>query len=55
MNPFQALNGNSDRSQQHHEEHHHDDSTNANNSASSEDGYNWGKYGQKQVKGSEHL
>ncbi|KAI7757263.1 hypothetical protein M8C21_032254 [Ambrosia artemisiifolia] len=63
MNPFQALNGNSDRSQQHREEHHHDDndayqringdSTNA-NSASSEDGYNWRKYGQKQVKGSEY-
>ncbi|KAI7752123.1 hypothetical protein M8C21_031647 [Ambrosia artemisiifolia] len=63
MNPFQALNGNSDRSKQHREEHHHDDndayqringdSTNA-NSASSEDGYNWRKYGQKQVKGSEY-
>ncbi|MFS7985147.1 putative transcription factor WRKY family [Helianthus anomalus] len=53
MAPFQPLNGNSDRSQPHHEEHHHDDSINA-NSASSEDGYNWRKYGQKQVKGSEY-
>ncbi|KAI3675702.1 hypothetical protein L1987_85294 [Smallanthus sonchifolius] len=63
MPPFQALNGNSDRSQQHHEEQQHDDNdayqringdiTNA-NSASSDDGYNWRKYGQKQVKGSEY-
>ncbi|KAL8205766.1 hypothetical protein R6Q57_009317 [Mikania cordata] len=60
--PFQAPNGNSDRSQHHHEEKHHDhdayqringDISNA-NSASSDDGYNWRKYGQKQVKGSEY-
>ncbi|KAK9057151.1 hypothetical protein SSX86_024518 [Deinandra increscens subsp. villosa] len=62
MTPFQAHAGNSDRSQHHHEEHHDDndayqringDMTNA-NSASSDDGYNWRKYGQKQVKGSEY-
>nr|WCL15192.1 WRKY16347 [Atractylodes chinensis] len=60
---YEALNGNSERTLQHLEEHHDDDAdqrirgdnVNANaNSASSEDGYNWRKYGQKQVKGSEY-
>ncbi|KAI3492937.1 hypothetical protein L1887_42432 [Cichorium endivia] len=38
-------------------EEHHDDNgnnNNNNNSGPSEDGYNWRKYGQKQVKGSEY-
>lgn len=59
MTPIQPLNGNSGRSQQHHEEQHHADNdayqrVNGDNSASSDDGYNWRKYGQKQVKGSEY-
>lgn len=36
------------------EEHHDDNGNNNNNSGTSEDGYNWRKYGQKQVKGSEY-
>ncbi|KAK9070629.1 hypothetical protein SSX86_011031 [Deinandra increscens subsp. villosa] len=62
MTPSEPLNGNSNQTPQHHEEHHDDidadqrisgDITNA-NSGSSDDGYNWRKYGQKQVKGSEY-
>ncbi|KAL8255126.1 hypothetical protein R6Q59_033347 [Mikania micrantha] len=62
MTTFEALNGNSDQTPQHYEEHLDDidadhkingDITNA-ISASSDDGYNWRKYGQKQVKGSEY-
>ncbi|PWA94968.1 DNA-binding WRKY [Artemisia annua] len=53
--------GNLEGSQKHLKEHHDDDAdqrtsgdiANA-NSASADDGYNWRKYGQKQVKGSEY-
>ncbi|XP_023736797.1 probable WRKY transcription factor 2 [Lactuca sativa] len=52
------LNGSSERSQEHHEDDAdqriNGDIGNNSNSASSEDGYNWRKYGQKQVKGSEY-
>nr|XP_043619052.1 probable WRKY transcription factor 2 [Erigeron canadensis] len=53
------FNGNVERSQQHAEERHDDDtdqrlSGDIANGASSDDGYNWRKYGQKQVKGSEY-
>ncbi|XP_076931374.1 putative WRKY transcription factor 2 isoform X2 [Bidens hawaiensis] len=52
MAPFEALNGNSDQT---HEEHHDDnDADQKISSGSSDDGYNWRKYGQKQVKGSEY-
>ncbi|KAK1440151.1 hypothetical protein QVD17_05976 [Tagetes erecta] len=60
MTSFQPLNGNNlGRSQQHCEEQHHVDNdayqrVNGDNNASSDDGYNWRKYGQKQVKGSEY-
>ncbi|XP_024966449.1 probable WRKY transcription factor 34 isoform X1 [Cynara cardunculus var. scolymus] len=62
LTPFESFNGNSERNVQRLEDHDDDDADqrisgdNANNaiSASSEDGYNWRKYGQKQVKGSEY-
>ncbi|MFS7946509.1 putative transcription factor WRKY family [Helianthus anomalus] len=55
MAPIEACNGNSGLTQQHHDadQSTNGDITNA-NSASSDDGYNWRKYGQKQVKGSEY-
>ncbi|XP_071725738.1 probable WRKY transcription factor 2 [Rutidosis leptorrhynchoides] len=58
---FSLLNGNLERSQQNLEVRHDNDvdqRTNGDitsaNGASSDDGYNWRKYGQKQVKGSEY-
>nr|WCL15191.1 WRKY3520 [Atractylodes chinensis] len=56
---FGAANGNVEQSRL-VEEHHDEDADliisgdNANASGPSEDGYNWRKYGQKQVKGSEY-
>lgn len=53
--------GNLEGSQKHLKEHHDDDADQRTsgdiasaNSASADDGYNWRKYGQKQVKGSEY-
>ncbi|KAI7733194.1 hypothetical protein M8C21_022346 [Ambrosia artemisiifolia] len=58
MAPFETRNGNSDQTQQNHDNIDADQSINGDitnaNSASSDDGYNWRKYGQKQVKGSEY-